>query len=260
MSFWLITKIALVVLFLFMFWRRADWVWGIGLLTLATAAFADTFLGVFGRAELVAQLGLMAYVLGGVLVGGTAVWFIGVTRPLWMPPAAIPPVVAVPPQGAAVAVAPLGREQQELYETIRTKLSGDDILDLIFDLNLNESDILSPTRDMTQTIHNLLHAAQQKGGTADVALAVERVLTPVPAEHLPRLEKLSAETPPTVLRRYLLAYYFADQLREMAQALGIDWELLGLGSKQAKTRNLLLYLRRRGRTAELIALMKGEGG
>ena len=254
MSFWLIFKIVLVIPFLFMFWRRADWVWGIGLLTLTTAAFADTFLGVFGREQLLAELGMLAYVLLGVLVGGAAVWVVGVTRPLITPAPALPPIPAVVAPPAAVS---LGREHQQLSDTIRTQMSMEDVLDLIFDLNLPEVEIISPTQDMSQTIQNLLQATHKNGQTADLTLAIERILTPVPAEHLPRLEKLSADSPPTVLRRYLLAYYFADQLREMAEALEIDWEMLGLGSKQAKARNLLLYLRRRGRTAELIALMQG---
>lgn len=252
MSLWLILKVILVLLFLAMFWRRTDWVWGIGLLTVATAVFVDTFLGVFGRGELVAEIGLLAYVVGGLLVGGAAVWLAGVTRPLVAAPASSQPVAAV----YAPALAPLTAEQQPIYDLILSKLGGEDIVDLIFDMDWFEADILSPTRDMTQTIRNMVQVAHQRRQTNELTLAVERIFTPVPAENLPRLEKLNADSPPAVLRRYLLAFYFADQLRDMCEELGVDWELLGLGSKQAKVRNLLLHLRRRGRTAELIAVMQ----
>jgi hypothetical protein len=87
---------------------------------------------------------------------------------------------------------------------------------------------------------------------------VERVLTPIPKEKLPRLEKLSADSPPTIIRHYLLAYYDLADLENLASKAGIDWELLGGDNKKSKARNLLLHLKRRSRLPELINLLKAE--
>ena len=104
-----------------------------------------------------------------------------------------------------------------------------------------------------------MDVAYEEGRMSDLALAVERILTPVPPDHFPRLERLNPETPSTVLRRYLLAFYFLSDLEALADELNIDWERLGLGSKQMKVRNLLLYLKRRGRLPELLDVMKDRG-
>jgi hypothetical protein len=77
---------------------------------------------------------------------------------------------------------------------------------------------------------------------------------------LPRLEKLSAASPPTIIRHYLLAYYDRAGLEDLSSKLGIDWEGLGGDNKNAKTRNLLLHLSRRNRLPEFIDLLRAEGG
>ena len=96
---------------------------------------------------------------------------------------------------------------------------------------------------------------QRRGGDG-VNLAVERSLTPPSPDTLPRLEKISADSPPTVLRHYLLAYYDLERLQKMTAALNIDWEQIGYGSKKTRVRELLLYLYRRNRVDELIDLMQ----
>ncbi|MEM8857732.1 MAG: hypothetical protein AAGD96_05400, partial [Chloroflexota bacterium] len=55
--------------------------------------------------------------------------------------------------------------------------------------------------------------------------------------------------------RYLLTFYALEELEEMSNELEIDWERLGIGSKQQKVRNLLLWIKRRNRDAELIEVM-----
>jgi len=91
-----------------------------------------------------------------------------------------------------------------------------------------------------------------------LALAVERILTPPAPETLPRLEKISLDSPPTILRHYLLAYYDLEKLQKTAVALGIDWEQLSLHSKKSKVRDLLHYLYRRNRIDELLDLMQNQ--
>jgi len=110
-------------------------------------------------------------------------------------------------------------------------------------------------QDMNHLIVNIMDYAERNGQCDELALAVERILTPLPAEHLPRLERISAESPPTVLRQYLLAHYSIDDLQELAEGMEIDWEQLDAGAKREKTRSLLQYVQRRNRLDELITLM-----
>jgi hypothetical protein len=151
-----------------------------------------------------------------------------------------------------------GYDLQLLHDQIRQNLGPEDILDLIFDLDMVENEVVSPTRDMRQTILNIIDLALEREQMSDLALAVERILTPVPPDHFPRVENLQVDTPSTILRRYLLAFYFVDDLEKMAAELDVPWDRLGLASKQGKVRNLLLYLKRRGRLPDLLAILHRE--
>jgi hypothetical protein len=139
-----------------------------------------------------------------------------------------------------------------LYEEIRQRLGREDIFDLIFDLGLNESDVLTLDHDMNQLIINIMDYAEENGQSAVLALAVERILTPPPPEILPRLEKIDADSPATILRHYLIAHYNLEALQKITADLGIDWEQLAGDTKQTRVRSLLLYLYRRNRINELI--------
>lgn len=267
MTFFFFLKIILILLFLALFWWRANWVWGIGLLTVATAVFIDTFLAIFGREELLAQMGFFYYVVAGLIVGGMAIWLWGMVQPLLgltlatvqVPaPAAISPAAPLNQRAASMSNTPSEHDRQLLFNQIWQNLSADDVLDLLFDLNISENEVIAPGYNMTTIIHNTMDLAQARNQMSDLALGVERILTPVPPDHLPRLEKLSVDTPPTVLRRYILSFYFLDQIEKLAEQLEVDWELLGLGSKQNKVRHLLLHLRRRNRLAEFIDLLKAN--
>jgi len=224
-----------------------------------TAVLLDTFLGVFNREQMLADLGFFFYIIAGALFAGTAVWLWGLLRPMTTiavaaaataaphnPP---PDITHSEPNGTAF-------DRQMLYDEICTRLGREDILDLIFDLSINESEVMTLDQDLPQLIIKTMAWAEQHGQTAALALAVERILTPLPPENLPRLEKITADSPPTVLRQYLLAHYTLAQLQQMADRLTLDWEQLGSGSKKEKVRSLLLYLIRRNRLYELIDLMK----
>ncbi|RMG89799.1 MAG: hypothetical protein D6706_20630 [Chloroflexi bacterium] len=264
MSFWLVIKLLIVVLFLVMFLRRPSLVWGVGLLTVTTAVLLDTVLGTFGREEMLAQLGFFFYVISGFLFAGAAFWLLGLLRP--MTESAVFPVAASSPvrQHQLSPSRPLRRvegtntafDRQMLYDEIRQRFGREDILDLIFDLGINENDVMALDQPMNQLIVSLMDLAEQRGQMGALALAVERILTPPPPENLPRLEKITADSPPTILRHYLLTHYNLEQLATMAQALGIDWEQIGGWSKKTKVRELLLYLYRRNRIDELVAEMR----
>ena len=257
-----------------MFLRGSKLVWGVGLLTVSTAVLVNEFLNVFGREQTIADLGLWYNMIGGLIFAGTALWIWGLVRPS---------TVSETPQdsfsyqrpgrshqtnesqeallsrrAASMSRESSSEDRQLIYNQIWQNLSPDDILDLVFDLDLIENEVVSPTKDMSQTIINIMDIAYDEGRMSDLALAVERILTPVPPDHFPRLERLNEETPSTVIRRYLLAFYFLNDLQQITYDLGIDWERLGVGSKQMKVRNLLLYLKRRGRLSELFSVMKAQ--
>lgn len=266
MSLFLFLKFLVVIIFLLMFLRRPSLTWGVGLLCVTTAVLLDALIGVFNTEEVLAEFGFFFYIVAGTLVGGMAVWAWGVlkpvresaavsarptlpTTPVLMPRQTVTETAAAPPPDAAY-------DRQMLYEDIQTRFGLEDIFDLMFDLSINENDVMPLNNDPNQLIHNIINLAEQNGQTGDLALAVERILTPVPAEALPRPEKINAASPPTILRHYLLAHYSAAELQTLAFNLTIDWDALGSGSKNEKTRNLLLYLYRRNRIDDLITLMK----
>ena len=251
-------KLLIVLFFLVMFLRRTDVVWGIGLLTATSALLLDTFLGVFDQDAIQAELGFFYHIVSGGIFAGAALWLWGLVRPILsnepIPqlPAFRPAAESPPPAGDPDA----GVDRQMLFEQIQTRLSPDDVRDLIFDLELNENDVLAPGEPMTATVTRLMDRAARERKMGDLALAVERVLTPIPPESLPRREKLGADSPPTVLRHYLLTHYSHNEIAGMATALDVDWERLDARNKRTLARELLLYISRRNRMDELLALIQ----
>lgn len=174
------------------------------------------------------------------------------------PPAPAPTPPPPRPPGHEDGYATAGYDRQMLYEEIRRRFSRDDLQDLMFDLDVNELDVVVPSQTNDEMIVRIMDAAEDNGQTGAVALAVERILTPPPPEYLPRPEKLSVESPRTVIRHYLLAHYTVEQLQAMAARLGIDWEQLDAGTKKDKVRGLLNYLYRRNRVETLLDLLREE--
>lgn len=264
----LIAKIVLVAIFLLMFLRSNKLVWGIGLLTVTTAILLDTLLSTFSREEILTQLGFFFYVIVGGLVGGAAIWVWALLAPRLRDRESASPSASLaapvrgfsgeepaPPQQSGIDSA---FDRQMLFQQMREHLGPDDLLDLIFDLGWTENDVVAFGQDNNQLIVVIMNRAEERGQGGELALAVERLLTPIPRESLPRLEKLTEESPPTILRHYLLAYYDQTHLEELATSLAIDWELIGGDNKKTKTRNLLLYLYRRNRITDLIDLMQAD--
>lgn len=251
-------KAALILFFVWMFLRRGGTGWGVGLLSVTTALLLDAIGQTWGRDKLLAGLGFFGYVLGGMVAAGAAVWVWDMVRGQLMmaagptmikfaprPPA--PPVASNSGDGVQPAV-----DRQMLYEQIRTKLGPDDLLDLLFDLGIAENDVLNPGQDMPHVLVTLMDEVERQGKAGALALAVERILTPLPPQNLPRLERISAESPPTILRQFLIANYDLSQLAAIAADLGLDWEEMGGGPKKTRVRLLLHYLTRRGQLPRLI--------
>lgn len=245
-----------------MFLRRPNFVWGIGLLSVTTAVLLDTILGTFNREQLLAELGFFFYIIGGVLFAGATLWAWGVLRPV--AGAAVAPAKPVHPSREGTKTddqeSNAAFDRQMLYQEIRQRLGREDIFDLIFDLGLNESDVITLDQDMNQLIINIMDYAEENGQSGVLALAVERILTPPPPENLPRLEKIDADSPATILRHYLIAHYNLEALHKITADLGIDWEQLAGDTKQTRVRTLLQYLYRRNRINELIDLLHNSRG
>jgi hypothetical protein len=271
MTILLVVELFLVLIFLLMFLRRPSLVWGVGLLTVTTAVLLDTFFRTFSRADLISEFGFLFYVVAGVLVGGMAVWTWGVLQPVRqstaVQPAPVAPPMPAPTVGKGTAVLPpplpelpdndnAAFDRQMLYDEIRQRFSREDILDLMFDLGINEADVVTVDQNLNQLIVNIMDKAQANGQSADLTLAVERILTPISPDLLPRPDKIDVNSPRPILRYYLLANYNLTELRQMAAHLGIDWEQLGSDNKKAKVRDFLLYLYRRNRIDELITLLR----
>ena len=260
MSIYLILKLLLVILALIFFLRRPNVVWGIGLLSVTTAVLLDTFLGTFNREAVLADLGFFFYIISGVLFAGATLWAWGILWPLLG--VSTNPLPAHSPDDMAAKAEKKARkssaafDRQMLYDEIRQRLGREDVLDLIFDLSLNENDVMMPGQDMNQLIITIMDQAEENGQSGALALAVERILTPPPPENLPRLEKIDAASPATILRHYLLAHFSLEQLQQMAIDLEIDWDELDTGNKKTKVRSLLLYLYRRNRIHHLIAYLR----
>lgn len=261
MSIILILKLLLVVAALIFFLRRPNVIWGIGLLSVTTAVLLDTLLGTFNREAVLADLGFFFYIISGVLFAGATLWAWGILWPLLGVPTNPVPIKSMDDETAVKAekkarTSSAAFDRQMLYDEIRQRLGREDVLDLIFDLGLNENDVMTPGQDMNQLIINIMDQTEESGQSGALALAVERILTPPPPENLPRLEKIDAASPATILRHYLLAHFNLEQMQQMTVDLGIDWDELDAGSKKTKTRSLLLYLYRRNRIHDLIAYLR----
>jgi hypothetical protein len=267
MSWFLILKFIAIIFFLLMFLRKPSLVWGIGLLTVTTAVLLDTLLGTFDREALMAEMGFFYFIIAGSLFAGAALWLWGLLVPKIQPvpttssPINSPEEIILPPTSPAkkIGTSETFADRQMLYKEIRQRFGREDVLDLMFDLEINENDVLTIDQDMNQLIINIMDYAERTGQCDEMALAVERILTPPPPDHLPRPERIQADSPPTILRQYLLANYSLEDLQKLAKNLKIDWEQLDTGAKREKTRSLLQYVQRRNRLEELVELLHEKG-
>ena len=261
----LIVKIVVVAAFLVMFLRTNKAIWGVGLLTVISAILLDTLLSTFSREEILTELGFFYFVIAGALMAGAAFWLWGLLKFWVTPQASQRENLAQTPAAQAVTVPKnissgndpaTAYDHQELVDQIHERFSPDDLLDLLFDLGLNENDVFVYGQDGNQAIANIVMQAEATGQSTQLALAVERILTPIPADHLPRLEKLGPNSPPTILRHYLLTNYSMTDLQHFSLELEVDWEIIAGDGKKSKVRNLLLYLYRRNRISQLIELLQ----
>ena len=265
--FFLIAKIVTVAFFLIMFLRSNKVVWGVGLLTVTSAILLDTFLGTFGREEMIQQLGFFFYILAGALFAGATFWLWGVLRPLVKSkpqehmqgdssePDSYAPVEIVssvePAEDKLVEV-----EYPVLFESIRDKLSSDQVGDLSFDMGYFAELETTSSQDNDELLLLTVERAAKEDRTEELELAIERVETPLPPEHLPRLEKIQPNSPPTVLRQYMVATYSSSELEQFSTDLGFHWASLQGETLNAQARGLLLFAENSSRKSDLIDLLR----
>lgn len=252
MSLILIFKLVVVLLFLIQFLRRPSLPWGVGLLTVTSALLLDTIFGTFDAEYLQAELGFFLYVIIGFLLGGAAYWLLGLLWPTIKKerqPAAETAVHGASPAAAPAEAQPgFGQvtadngtlyDLQLMYADISTQFNTEDSLDLIFDLNIPDQVISNVNGSQALIAADIVGYAEQNNQAAQLALAVERILNPPAAETLPRLAKITPDSPRPILRYYLLAHLDIDELQETAVALNINWDQLNGQNKRSKTRYLL---------------------
>ena len=264
MLFLTILKFLVVIGFLIYFMRRPSIVAGIGLITITSAVLLDTILGTFNREQIISQLGFFFYIIVGLLIAGTAIWIAGVTRPFWGGQVLIQnaltenktaPIVTRPPVELVETLNDTPIDRQMLYDEMRTRLGFFDLLDLLYDLELYENDHMTYPQNVTDLIVSIMDYCEERGMNHQLALAVERIITPPPPDHMPRLGKITIESPPTIVRHFLIANYSFADLQRMATVLDVDWEQLDRTNKKAFVRNLLRYLERRNSLPRLIQTM-----
>ena len=109
---------------------------------------------------------------------------------------------------------------------------------------------------MSQVVSKIIEIASLRGKIGMLNNSIDYILQPIPKENLPRLDKLSMNTPPHLLRQYLNANYSLIELEEIAKKLQLDWEEFGTDGKKSRVRRLLLYVRRPNGLGELITVLK----
>jgi hypothetical protein len=264
----LIAKIAVVAFFLFMFFRSSKLVWGVGLLTVTSAILLDTFLGTFGQEEMLNQLGFFFYVIVGMLIGGAAFWFLGIMRIV----SASLSNDEVSEENSAVNAQASSEEEMlpaepaaaepdkdpfgDLHTFISDSLSDDEVLDLAYDMGYTHRIHQAGVQTKDEHIRQILESAAEEDRISDLELAVERIKQPLPVDHLPRIEKIRSDSPPTILRQYMIATYTSEDLEQFSKEINLEWELISDGDLSAQVRVMLSTVDEDGRKEKLITLLQ----
>jgi hypothetical protein len=263
----LIAKSLLIILFLVMFLRSNKPAWGIGLLTVTSAILLDTLLGTLGRAQMLEELGFFFYIIAGALFAGATIWLWAIIKDFAFTPKKGTNAGDSSTDSGPVVSDGLNRHREDVVDIHRPiidglqgELSHDDLLDLIFDLGWFDEDLTLLQGENNRFINSIIGLAEDRGQLESLKLASKRIITPIPPENLPRLEKLKQDSPPTLLRHFLLANYTLVEVEQMIEELDVDDDI-GIGKlKNSNVRYLLSDLYQKNRIGALIELMQQSSG
>lgn len=260
----LIIKTLIIVVFLVMFLRTNKPAWGIGLLTVTSAILLDTFLSTLGRDQMMEDLGFFLYIIAGALLAGATIWLWAILKEFAFHQEkkqdgdgtvaiseTINNDIEESQQGEPI-------DQQPEVGQMWFESSDINLLDLMFDLGWNDEDVAKLYVANDQFFASVFDLARERGQTEELKLAVERIKQPIPRENLPRLEKLKKESPPTILRQYLICHYTNSELDQMIEELDLAESSSEQKIKNEKVRYLLTDLYQANRIDELIEMMQTE--
>lgn len=260
----LIIKTLIIVVFLVMFLRTNKPAWGIGLLTVTSAILLDTFLSTLGRDQMMEDLGFFLYIIAGALLAGATIWLWAILKEFAFHQEkkqdgdgtvaiseTINNDIEESQQGEPI-------DQQPEVGQMWFESSDINLLDLMFDLGWNDEDVAKLYVANDQFFASVFDLAWERGQTEELKLAVERIKQPIPRESLPRLEKLKKESPPTILRQYLICHYTNSELDQMIEELDLAESSSEQKIKNEKVRYLLTDLYQANRIDELIEMMQTE--
>jgi hypothetical protein len=262
----LIAKSLLIILFLVMFLRTNKPAWGIGLLTVTSAILLDTLLGTLGREQMLEELGFFFYIIAGALLAGATIWFWAIIKDFVFAPkkAAETDDVSTDSGPESDGLDSHREDMIDSHRQIVDRLQGnfthDDLLDLIFDLGWFDDDLGLLQDENERFLSGIIGMAEHRGQLESLKLASDRITTPIPPENLPRLEKLKQDSPPTLIRHFLLANYTLAELERLIEELDVDDDIGISRLKNNNVRYLLSDLYQKNRIGALIELMKQSPG
>jgi hypothetical protein len=262
----LIAKSLLIILFLVMFLRTYKPAWGIGLLTVTSAILLDTLLGTLGREQMLEELGFFFYIIAGALFAGATIWLWAIIKDFAFTPKKGTEAGDSSTDGGPVSDGLSSQHEdvvdnhRQIIDRLQGELSYDDLLDLIFDLGWFDDDFGLLQGENERFINSIIGLAEDRGQLESLKLASERIIMPIPPENLPRLEKLKQDSPPTLLRHFLLANYTRVELEQMIEKLDVDDDIGISRLKNSNVRYLLSDLYQKNRIGALIELMQQPSG
>ncbi len=262
----LFAKSIVIIFFLIMFLRTNKPAWGIGLLTVTTAILVDTILGTLGRQQMLNELGYFFYIIAGALFAGAVIWLWAIMKEFAFSSntenEGYDPSVASGPAKDEIKnhSEQVTDNHRQIAEQFRSDMNRDELLDLIFDLGWFEEETMLLQIENDQIVDGIVTLAEAQGQLEALKLASERIKSPMPPEHLPRLEKLKEDSPPTLLRQFLIANYSMVDLEQMFEALDIKGDMDVSRLKNSNVRYLLSDLYQKNRIDALIELMQQSSG
>lgn len=262
----LFAKSIVIIFFLIMFLRTNKPAWGIGLLTVTSAILLDTFLGTLGREQMLDELGYFFYIIAGALFAGAVVWLWAIMKEFAFSSnkenEGDDPSEERGPEKDEITnqSEQVTNNHRQIAEQLRFDLSRDELLDLIFDLGWFDEETVLLQGENDQIVDGIVSLAETQGQLESLKLASERIKSPMPPEHLPRLEKLKEDSPPTLLRQFLIANYSMVDLEHMFEALDINGDMDVSRLKNNNVRYFLSDLYQKNRIDALIELMQQSSG